>query len=526
MSFFSVRRVEVVGARYLTPAGITRALAVPKGSSLFDDLDPLLRRARQVPGVLEVSISRRLPGTLRVTVREAVPVALAERSGRLVLVDQSGSVLPFDPTHPAEDLPLAAEPDSAVAGLLARMRESEPDLFARVERSRSPAPRRGARSRHRPAVVQGRRVERRHPQPPAGGRLPEPQRHQLARARRPVRVARHRPGGRRMSDQPQRLVAAVDLGTTRVVGLIGEVTGDAREPRVRVLGAATERTAGVRRGVVRDIEETTRAVAKAMKDAQKMAGVEVGTVYCGVAGEHISARNSHGVVSVTGSEIRTTDVARVNDVASNISFGRDHELLHAIPQDYLIDQQEGITEPIGMTGSRLEAEVYLVTVLSSAVQNLRKCVEKAGYRVGEFVLEPLAASLAVLTPDERELGCAIVELGGGSTNVSIFHAGKIRHTASSMFAGGHVTSDLVAGLQVTQLDAERIKERFGAAYEPMVPETDVFQLPGTAGAGRPHRASTGARAHHAYAAAGSCSSWRWMRFPGRATASGSPRASS
>jgi len=286
-----------------------------------------------------------------------------------------------------------------------------------------------------------------------------------------------------MSKQPQLLVAGLDLGTTKVVAVIGEVTGDIRDPRVRVLGAATERTAGVRRGVVRDIEETTRAIAKAMKDAQVMAGVEVGTVYCGIAGEHISARSSHGVVSVTGSEIRTTDVARVNDVASNISFGRDHELLHAIPQDYLIDQQEGITEPIGMSGSRLEAEVYLVTVLSSAVQNLRKCVEKAGYTVSEFVLEPVAASMAVLTPDERELGCAIVELGAGSTNVSIFHAGKIRHTASSMFAGGHVTSDLVAGLQVTQLDAERIKERFGAAYEPMVPDTDVFQLPGTPGQG-------------------------------------------
>src|SRR6185503_7988987 len=157
--------------------------------------------------------------------------------------------------------------------------------------------------------------------------------------------------------------------------------------------------------------------------------------------------------------------------------------LHAIPQDYLIDQQECITDPIGMNGSRLEAEVYLVTVRYSAVQNLRKCVEKAGYLGAEFVLEPVAASMAVLTPDERELGCAIVELGGGSTNVSIFHAGKIRHTASSMFAGGHVTSDLVAGLQVTQLDAERIKERFGAAYEPMVPDTDVFQLPGTPGQG-------------------------------------------
>jgi cell division protein FtsA len=286
-----------------------------------------------------------------------------------------------------------------------------------------------------------------------------------------------------MSPAPERLVAAVDIGTTRVVALIGEVLGEARALRVRLLGVSSERTSGVRRGVVRDIEETTRAIAKVLKDAQMMAGVEVGSVYCGVAGEHIAARSSHGVVSVTGSEIRTTDVARVNDVASNISFGRDHELLHAIPQDYLIDQQDGITEPIGMTGQRLEAEVYLVTVLSSAVQNLRKCVEKAGYHVGEFVLEPLAASLAVLTPDERELGCAIVEMGGGSTNVSIFHSGKIRHTASSMFAGGHVTNDLVHGLQVTQQDAERLKERFGAAYEPLVPDTDVFQLPGTAGQG-------------------------------------------
>ncbi|HEV8599835.1 MAG TPA: cell division protein FtsA [Gemmatimonadales bacterium] len=286
-----------------------------------------------------------------------------------------------------------------------------------------------------------------------------------------------------MSEQPEVLVAALDLGSTRVVGLIGEVQGDAREPRVRVLGVASERTGGIRRGVVRDIEETTRAISKVMRDAQLMAGVEVGSVFCGVAGEHIAARSSHGVVSVTGSEIRTSDVARVNDVASNVSFGRDHELLHAIPQDYLIDQQEGITDPIGMTGSRLEAEVYLVTVLSSAIQNLRKCVERAGFQIGEFVLEPLAASLAVLTSDERELGCAIVELGGGSTNVSIFQGGKIRHTASSVFAGGHVTNDIVHGLQVTQQEAERLKDRFGAAYEPLAGDHDVFQLPSTPGQG-------------------------------------------
>ncbi len=286
-----------------------------------------------------------------------------------------------------------------------------------------------------------------------------------------------------MSGQPQRLVAALDLGSTRVTGLIGEVQGEPRAPRVRVLGVASERTAGIRRGVVRDIEEATRAIAKVMRDAEVMAGVKVGTVYCGVAGEHIATRSSHGVVSVTGSEIRTGDVARVNDVASNVSFGRDHELLHAIPQDYLIDQQDGITEPIGMTGLRLEAEVYLVTILSSAIQNLRRCVERAGYDIGEFVLEPLAVSLAVLTADERELGCAVVELGGGSTNVSVFHAGKIRHTASSTFAGGHVTNDIVHGLQVTQHEAERLKERFGAAYEAVIDPNEVIQLPGTAGQG-------------------------------------------
>lgn len=280
-----------------------------------------------------------------------------------------------------------------------------------------------------------------------------------------------------------RLVAGLDLGSTKVVGVVAEVAGDLRAPVIKILGVGQERSAGVRRGVVRDIEETTRAITKAMKDAQLMAGVEVGTVYCGIAGEHVAGRSSHGVVSVTGAEIRTADVARVNDVASNISYGRDHELLHAIPQDYLIDQQGDITDPIGMTGSRLEAEVYLVTALSSAMQNLRKCVERAGYHVGEFVLEPLATSLAVLTDDERDLGCAVVELGGGSTHVSVFQAGKIRHSASLMFAGAHVTNDVVQGLQVTQQDAERIKQRFGAAYDPLVPEGDIFELPSTPGQG-------------------------------------------
>ncbi|MEO8200793.1 MAG: cell division protein FtsA [Gemmatimonadota bacterium] len=297
-----------------------------------------------------------------------------------------------------------------------------------------------------------------------------------------------------MTPPNQRLVAALDLGTTKVAAIIAEVSGEARSPIAKILGVGVERSGGIRRGVVRDIEETTRAIAKAMKDAQRMAGVEVGAAYCGIAGEHVAGRSSHGMVSVTGEEIRTGDVARVNDMASNVSFGRDHELLHAIPQDYLIDQQPGISEPIGMTGSRLEAEVYLVTVLSSVMQNLKKCVERAGFTVAEFVLEPLAASLATLTPDELELGCALVELGGGSTNVAIFHGGKIRHTGSLLCAGGHVTGDIVHGLQVTQQDAEKLKERFGAAYEPLVPDSDVIGLPSTPGQG-PRNAERRVLAH-------------------------------
>ncbi|MDX2057489.1 MAG: cell division protein FtsA [Gemmatimonadales bacterium] len=288
-----------------------------------------------------------------------------------------------------------------------------------------------------------------------------------------------------MSTSGQRLVAALDLGSTRIAAAIGEVTGDPRHPGVRVLGVGSERTTGIRRGVVRDIEETTRAIGRALKDAQLMAGVEVGTVYAGIAGEHVAGRLSHGVVSVTGNEIRTADVARVNEVAANVAFSRDHELLHAVPQDYLVDGQAGISDPIGMIGSRLEAQVYLVTVLSSAVVNLQKCIEKAGFRVGEFVLEPLAGSLAALTPDERELGCALIELGGGSTNVAVFQQGKICHTASLMFAGNHVTNDLVHGLQVPQQDAEKLKERHGAAYEPSVSNDEVIELP--AGPGQPSR---------------------------------------
>lgn len=279
----------------------------------------------------------------------------------------------------------------------------------------------------------------------------------------------------------QRLVAAVDLGSSKVTGLIGEVTGDAHSWGLRVLGIGVEETTAIRRGAIRDFEETVRAITRAMKGAEQVAGLEVGTVYCSVSGVHAAERISHGVASIPGSEIRTVDLARVNDVACAVSFGQDQELLHAIPHDYRVDGQSGYADPIGMSGERVEAEVYLVTVRSSALAHERKAVEKAGWHVGEFVLEPLAASLAVLSPEERELGVVLVELGAGSTSVAIFQGGKLRHTAALRFAGGHVTSDLVHGLQLTQAEAERIKVAYGSAYEALVPEAEVIELPASGG---------------------------------------------
>jgi cell division protein FtsA len=265
--------------------------------------------------------------------------------------------------------------------------------------------------------------------------------------------------------------------------VIAEAVGEGRGAGAKILGVGLSRTTGVRRGIVRDIEETTRAVQSALHDAERMAGVKVPPVYCGVAAENVRTQLSTGLVSVASDEIRPPDVRRVHEVALSVSLGDDHELLVPIPQEYTVDRQGGIADPVGMTGMRLEVEMRLVSVHSQAAQNLRRSVQRAGYRVSDLVLEPLAAADAVLTEEERDLGCALVELGGGSTTVSVFHEGKLRHLSSDRCAGGYVTSDLVHGLHVTQSDAERLKERWGIAYTPMVDPEESVELPGTPGQG-------------------------------------------
>ncbi|HEY5086482.1 MAG TPA: cell division protein FtsA [Gemmatimonadaceae bacterium] len=280
----------------------------------------------------------------------------------------------------------------------------------------------------------------------------------------------------------ERVVAGLDIGSAKTTAIIAEAIGD-RHPTIRILGVGQARTTGLRRGIVSDIEETTRSIQKAMQDAERMAGTKIENIYAGIAGEHVNAMTSTGIVAVNGDEISRADVDRANDVARAQAIPQDRELLHAIPQEYTVDKNAGVRDPIGMIGTRLETEMYLVTIGSSPAMNLRKSVERAGYRVRDLVLEPLASALAVLTEDEKELGVSLVELGAGTTDIAIFHEGKIRHLATLAYGGNIVTNDIVHGLGVTQADAERLKERYGSAYEPLVDPADVIQLPSTVAQG-------------------------------------------
>lgn len=284
--------------------------------------------------------------------------------------------------------------------------------------------------------------------------------------------------------QPERLVAGLDVGSAKTTGVIAEIVGELpRSPRIKILGVGQARTTGLRRGVVADIEETTRSIRKAMEDAERMAGAHVQEVFAGIAGSHVEAMTSTGVVAVNGDEITRADVERANDVARAQAIPGDRELLHAIPQEYAVDRNRGIRDPVGMIGTRLETEMYLVTIGGSPAMNLRKAVERAGYKVRELVLEPLASSLSVLTDDEKELGVALVEMGAGTTDLAIFHEGKIRHLGTVAFGGNSVTNDIVLGLKVTPDDAERLKERYGCAYEPMADPNSTIALPSTGAQG-------------------------------------------
>jgi len=275
------------------------------------------------------------------------------------------------------------------------------------------------------------------------------------------------------------LIAGLDIGTTKTCAVIAEATRDPRDRgALKVLGIGQARTEGMRGEVVTHIEETTETIRSALKEAELMSGCTVDRVYAGISGEHVQAMGSLGVVAMRGEEITRADLARVHEVARAVALPPDREVLHAIPQAYRVDRQDGIVDPTGMHAVRLEADVYVITSASAAAENIRRAVSKAGYRVQRLELEPLASARAVLTEDEREVGVAMVEIGGGTTDLAVYGEGKIRHVRILSFGGITVTTDLARGLSIPFAEAERAKERYGAAVAALVDPNETVDLPG------------------------------------------------
>ena len=275
------------------------------------------------------------------------------------------------------------------------------------------------------------------------------------------------------------IVVGLDIGTSKVCAIVGEMT----EHGVEIIGLGSHASQGLRKGVVINIEATVNSVKKAVEEAALMAGCEIHTVFTSISGGHIKAFNSHGIVAVKNQEVAQRDLERVIDAAKAVAIPMDREVLHVLPQDYIIDEQDGIKEPLGMSGVRLEAKVHIVTGAVTSAQNIVKCCNRTGLNVAEIVLAPLAAAEAVLTDEERELGVVLVDMGGGTTDIALYHDGTLKHTAVLGIGGNHVTSDIAAGLRTPFNDAERIKQRYGFAKARMVTDDERVEVPSVAGKG-------------------------------------------
>jgi cell division protein FtsA len=273
------------------------------------------------------------------------------------------------------------------------------------------------------------------------------------------------------------IVVGLDIGTSKVCAVVGEMT----ENGVEIIGVGCHASQGLRKGVVINIEGTVTSVKKAVEEAGMMAGCEIHTVFTSISGGHIKAFNSHGIVAVKNKEVTPRDLERVIDAARAVAIPMDRDVIHVLPQDYIIDDQDGIREPLGMSGVRLEAKVHIVTGAATSAQNIVKCCNRTGLTVAEMVLAPLAAAEAVLTDEERELGVVLIDVGGGTTDIAIYHDGTVKHTAVVGIGGNHVTNDIAAGLRTPFNDAERIKQRYGHAKASMIAGDERVEVPSVAG---------------------------------------------
>jgi len=273
------------------------------------------------------------------------------------------------------------------------------------------------------------------------------------------------------------LIVGLDIGTTKICAVVAERT----ETGLDIVGIGTHPSRGLRKGVVVDIEATVDSIKRAVDEAELMADCEITSVYAGIAGGHISGMNSHGIVAVKDREVTDNDVRRVIDAAKAVAIPMDREVIHVIPQEYIIDDQDGIREPLGMSGVRLEAKIHIVTAAVTSAQNIVKCANKAGLNVSDIVLEPLASAEAVLASDERDLGVCLIDIGGGTTDVAVFSDGSIQHTSVLGLGGYHITNDIAVGLRTPFDEAERIKKRFGVASARYLGSDDIITVPSVGG---------------------------------------------
>lgn len=270
----------------------------------------------------------------------------------------------------------------------------------------------------------------------------------------------------------ENLIVGLDIGTTKICAVVGEKTKDG----IEIIGVGIHPSKGLRKGVVVNIDSTVESIKRAVEEAELMAGCEINRVYCGIAGGHIRAFNSHGVIAVKNREITQADVDRVIEAAQAIVIPPDREVIHVIPQEYIVDDQEGIQEPVGMLGVRLEVKVHIVTAAVTSAQNIIKCANKAGLDVADIVLQQIASAEAVLNSDEREIGVALVDIGGGTTDIAVYHNGAIKYTTVISLGGNQVTGDISVGLRTPVSEAEKIKKQWGCAVSAMVPKDENIEI--------------------------------------------------
>ena len=274
--------------------------------------------------------------------------------------------------------------------------------------------------------------------------------------------------------KPSNIIVGLDIGTTKICCIIGEIND---QGGLDVIGIGTHPSKGLRKGVVVNIESTVESIKNATEEAELMSGFEIESVYVGIAGGHIKGFNSHGVIAVKNKEISEADVNRVIDAAKAVAIPMDREVIHVIPQEYIVDDQDGIKTPLGMSGVRLEAKVHIVTGAVTSAQNIVKSVTRAGLRVNDIVLEQFASSKAVLSRDEKELGVAMIDIGGGTSDLAIFFQEAIKHTSVLAIGGNHVTNDIAIGLRTPTSEAERIKKEYGCALMSLIDEKETIEVP-------------------------------------------------